>query len=231
MHANLQKRKSYPINIFPDGEKDFFEIAITDTGIGMTNDQVNKLFSSFTQADSSTTRKYGGTGLGLSISKQLSEIMGGSLEVDSEEGIGSTFIVTLPINSNNQDKQKDNRKAEKVTKLPIKDSTILIIDDEQSVIDILSEQLRRKGFEIISAKNGADGIRMAKEYQPAAITLDILMPEMDGWEVLKQLKKMKKLKDIPVIISSILDDKKTGFFLEQVILFLSLLKKKNCPEY
>ena len=176
---------------FADGEKDTFQIAITDTGIGMTADQVAKLFSSFTQADSSTTRKYGGTGLGLSISKQLSEIMGGSLEVESEEGIGSTFIVTLPINSNNQDKQKDNRKAEKVTKLPIKDSTILIIDDEQSVVDILSEQLRRKGFEIISAKNGADGITMAEKYMPAAITLDILMPEMDGWEVLKQLKKIK----------------------------------------
>ena len=198
---------------FADGEKDTFQIAITDTGIGMTADQVAKLFSSFTQADSSTTRKYGGTGLGLSISKQLSEIMGGSLEVESEEGIGSTFIVTLPINSNNQDKQKDNRKAEKVTKLPIKDSTILIIDDEQSVVDILSEQLRRKGFEIISAKNGADGITMAEKYMPAAITLDILMPEMDGWEVLKQLKKNKKLKDIPVIISSIIDDKKTGFSL------------------
>ena len=176
---------------FADGEKDTFQIAITDTGIGMTADQVAKLFSSFTQADSSTTRKYGGTGLGLSISKQLSEIMWGSLEVESEEGIGSTFIVTLPINSNNQDKQKDNRKAEKVTKLPIKDSTILIIDDEQSVVDILSEQLRRKGFEIISAKNGADGITMAEKYMPAAITLDILMPEMDGWEVLKQLKKIK----------------------------------------
>ena len=131
--------------------KDFFEIAVKDTGIGMTNEQVNKLFSSFTQADSSTTRKYGGTGLGLSISKQLSEIMGGSLEVDSEEGKGSTFIVSLPTNSkvskdvNSKNKTKNNKQS-------IKGSTILVIDDDQSVIDVLSEQLKRKGFEVITCK-------------------------------------------------------------------------------
>lgn len=198
---------------FAGSEKDFFQIAVTDTGIGMTEEQVAKLFSSFTQADSSTTRKYGGTGLGLSISKQLSEIMGGSLKVESEEGKGSTFIVTLPTNSATQVKLKENRKDGKTTKLPMKGSKILIIDDEQTVIDVLSEQLRRKGFEVVSAKNGAEGLKMAEEHKPAAITLDILMPKMDGWDVLKQLKNNEMFKETPVIISSILDDKNTGFSL------------------
>ena len=193
--------------------KDFFEIAVKDTGIGMTNEQVNKLFSSFTQADSSTTRKYGGTGLGLSISKQLSEIMGGSLEVDSEEGKGSVFRVSLPTNSKVPKDVNSKKNITKNNKQSIKGSTILVIDDDQSVIDVLSEQLKRKGFEVITANNGAEGIRMAHEYQPSAITLDILMPEMDGWDVLKQLKGDEKLKNTPIIISSILDDKKTGFSL------------------
>lgn len=193
--------------------KDFFEIAVKDTGIGMTNEQVNKLFSSFTQADSSTTRKYGGTGLGLSISKQLSEIMGGSLKVDSEEGKGSIFRVSLPTNSKVSKDVNSKKNKTKNNKQSIKGSTILVIDDDQSVIDVLSEQLKRKGFEVITANNGAEGIRMANEYQPSAITLDILMPEMDGWDVLKQLKGDEKLKNTPVIISSILDDKKTGFSL------------------
>ncbi len=190
-------------------------ISVADTGIGMTSEQTEKLFSNFTQADASTTRKYGGTGLGLSISKQLAELMGGDISVSSTEGQGSNFTVRLPVSA--QDGEIQPRDQKKVTDGPRLVSgsgkKVLIIDDDSDVRDIMSEHLKRQGFSVLLADGGQAGLDIAKTERPDAITLDILMPGMDGWSVLKQLKSDKALSNVPVIIASIVDDKKTGFAL------------------
>ena len=198
-----------------DQSEETLLISVKDTGIGMTSEQTEKLFSNFTQADASTTRKYGGTGLGLSISKQLAELMGGDISVSSIEGQGSTFTVRLPISA--QDSEIQPREQKKTVDSPSLVSgsgkKVLIIDDDSDVRDIMSEHLKRQGFSVLLADGGRAGIEIAKTEKPDAITLDILMPEMDGWSVLKQLKSDKELSKVPVIIASIVDDKKTGFAL------------------
>ena len=198
-----------------DQSEETLLISVKDTGIGMTSEQTEKLFSNFTQADASTTRKYGGTGLGLSISKQLAELMGGDISVSSIEGQGSTFTVRLPISA--QDSEIQPREQKKTVDSPSLVSgsgkKVLIIDDDSDVRDIMSEHLKRQGFSVLLADGGRAGIEIAKTEKPDAITLDILMPEMDGWSVLKQLKSDKELSNVPVIIASIVDDKKTGFAL------------------
>ena len=204
-----------------NGEKELLDIAVTDTGIGMSEEQVNKLFRAFTQADSSTTRKYGGTGLGLIITKHLSRIMGGDVDVSSVEGDGTTFTASIIINANNAENvQADAIKYDAVVlgdadkSLSSKaEHTILIIDDDPTVRDLMKRQLERDGFGVLIAEDGPLGIKMAIEKQPDAVVLDILMPGMDGWSVLRTLKASKETANIPVIMASILDEKNRGFSL------------------
>ena len=204
-----------------DGEKKILEIAVSDTGIGMSEEQVGRLFQAFTQADSSTTRKYGGTGLGLIITKHLSRIMGGDVNVTSVEGEGTTFTASFIINS----KAPQTTEAEAIshhtssTAPSIDASTlnsehsILIIDDDPTVRDLMKRQLERDGFGVIIAEDGATGIETAIKVQPDAIVLDILMPGMDGWSVLRSLKANEETSTIPVIMASILDEKNRGYSL------------------
>ena len=204
-----------------DGEKKILEIAVSDTGIGMSEEQVGRLFQAFTQADSSTTRKYGGTGLGLIITKHLSRIMGGDVNVTSVEGEGTTFTASFIINS----KAPQTTEAEAIshhtssTAPSIDASTlnsehsILIIDDDPTVRDLMKRQLERDGFGVIIADDGATGIETAIKVQPDAIVLDILMPGMDGWSVLRSLKANEETSTIPVIMASILDEKNRGYSL------------------
>ena len=209
------------LNSRAKGEKEFLDIAITDTGIGMSEAQVNKLFQAFTQADSSTTRKYGGTGLGLIITKHLSRIMGGDVDVSSVEGEGTTFTASIVINANsNENVEADAIKYDAVV---LGDSgkvssskaehTILIIDDDPTVRDLMKRQLERDGFGVLIAEDGPLGIKIAIEMQPDAVVLDILMPGMDGWSVLRTLKASEETANIPVIMASILDEKNRGFSL------------------
>ena len=204
-----------------DGEKQVLDIAVSDTGIGMSEEQVGRLFQAFTQADSSTTRKYGGTGLGLIITKHLSRIMGGDVNVTSVEGEGTTFTASFIINS----KAPQNTEVEAIrhdtssTAPSIDTSTlnsehsILIIDDDPTVRDLMKRQLERDGFGVIIAEDGATGIETAIKLQPDAIVLDILMPGMDGWSVLRSLKANEETSTIPVIMASILDEKNRGYSL------------------
>ena len=187
----------------------------------MSEAQVNKLFQAFTQADSSTTRKYGGTGLGLIITKHLSRIMGGDVAVSSVEGEGTTFTASIVINANNAENvEADAIKYDAVVlgdtdKLSSTkaEHTILIIDDDPTVRDLMKRQLERDGFGVLIAEDGPLGIKMAIEMQPDAVVLDILMPGMDGWSVLRTLKASKETANIPVIMASILDEKNRGFSL------------------
>jgi hypothetical protein len=180
---------------------------VGDTGIGMSPEQIAKLFQAFSQADPSTTRKYGGTGLGLAISRQLCQKMGGDIGVESEPGKGSIFTVSLPATAG------DSTPAPSpVPPAPARSPTptVLVIDDDRLVRDLLQGFLVKQGFRVVTAADGREGLRRAAETRPALITLDDSIPEMDGWEVLKVLKADASLAAIPVIMIAIVDNQALG---------------------
>ncbi len=195
---------------------DQVSISVQDTGIGLTDEQCAKLFQEFTQADSSTTRKYGGTGLGLAISRRLCRIMGGDIEVRSSVGKGSTFTVTLPAGRGTPDRRgiHSGMKLSPIHSQPAgRGQRALVIDDEDTSRDILRQILAREGFEVMTASSGRQGIQMARDYQPSVITLDVLMSDLDGWGTLQELKRDAELRDIPVIMVTILDEENRGYAL------------------
>ena len=199
---------------------DLISIDVSDTGIGMSEEQMAKLFNSFVQADSSTTRKYGGTGLGLTISKQLAILMGGDVVVNSELGNGTTFTATFLadfIGASESLKNLSTQTSSLIENVVSLENslgkTVLIIDDDPTVSELMKRQLIKENYKVVVAPNGKEGIRLARDLKPDVITLDILMPEMDGWSVLRTLKADPEVSDIPVIMASILDEKNKGFSL------------------
>jgi signal transduction histidine kinase/CheY-like chemotaxis protein len=197
--------------------QDWVCFRVRDTGIGMTGEQMGKLFQSFTQADPSTTRKYGGTGLGLVISRRLCRMMGGDVTVESELGVGSTFTIRLParvepIQPVVVEPSSGTENAE-TTEPPSDGRIVLVIDDDPSVRDLMVRFLTREGFHVVTAARGEDGLRLARQHRPAVITLDVLMPGMDGWAVLTALKGDPELASIPVVMCSMVDDKSMGYAL------------------
>src|SRR5215475_12140184 len=161
------------------GGRQFVEIAVIDTGIGMTAEQMSHLFEEFTQADSSTARQYGGTGLGLAITRRLCQMMGGDVTAASEPGKGSTFTVRLPFAAYPAADEPATPAGEVA-----KRNCILVIDDDATARDLIADYLRQAGFTVITAAGGREGLKRAKEYHPIAITLDVIMPDIDGWTVL-----------------------------------------------
>jgi hypothetical protein len=189
---------------------------VTDTGIGMTPEDQKKLFQEFTQIDLSTTKKYGGTGLGLAISRRLCTMMGGTIQVESAPGRGSVFEVHLPAELPSLENVEPETVVE-VTQCENADTraknTVLVIDDDPAVRELMTRFLTRDGFAVISCANGEEGLRWARERHPAAILLDVLMKGRDGWNVLTTIKSDPELTRIPVIMVTIVDDKKRGFAL------------------
>ena len=184
--------------------------AVADTGLGMRPDQVARLFEPFVQADSSTSRKFGGTGLGLVISRRFARMMGGDITVKSEEGRGSRFTMALP---RTLQLEKGTGQASAGVGAGPSAGTVLVIDDEPAVHEILGRTLSRYGFRTEAAFSGEEGLRMARKIHPQAITLDVMMPGMDGWAVLSALKSDAELADIPVVMLTIVDNKNLGYTL------------------
>jgi PAS domain S-box-containing protein len=185
-------------------------LSVRDTGIGMTEEQMGRLFQAFTQAEASTASKYGGTGLGLAISRRLCQMMGGDVAVASEPGKGSTFTVRLPLagaaaGEEQRSWRPDGGRPER--------GTVLVVDDDAGVRNLLGRFLSREGFRVETALDGETGLELARELIPTIITLDVLMPGMDGWSVLSSLKADPALAAIPVVILSVVDDKPMGFAL------------------
>jgi signal transduction histidine kinase/DNA-binding response OmpR family regulator len=199
------------------GNSNTFQFVISDTGIGMSTEQVGRLFQAFTQAEASTTRKYGGTGLGLTISKKFCEVMGGDLTVSSELGKGSVFRVVLPAEVKEPERPARPSAAIEPTAVPGKPeslhSAILVIDDEPAARDLVQRVLVKEGYRVETAGSGPEGLAMARRLKPAAITLDVMMPGMDGWAVLTVLKADPSTADIPVVMITVVDDKNLGFTL------------------
>ena len=189
------------------GDDDCLEFEVSDTGIGMTAEQMAKLYSAFSQADASTTRNYGGTGLGLAITKHFCLMLGGDVLVRSELGEGSTFVVTLPAVYPVADETRPPERAEGTA------GTVLVIDDERTTHNLLERELGARGYRVVHAAGGREGLRLAREMRPDAITLDIIMPELDGWAVLRELKADTDLRSIPVVLVTILGDREMGYAL------------------
>ncbi|WP_127581278.1 hybrid sensor histidine kinase/response regulator [Paenibacillus koleovorans] len=202
-----------------EGDRSGYLFRVTDSGIGMTPEQMDKLFLAFTQADLSTTRKYGGTGLGLAISQRFAQMLGGSIQVKSEPGTGSTFTVWLPnINEASHGGQGDDWSPDE----PVEGEganpnqlTVLVIDDDVDMLKLLQRYLQKEQYSVLMARTGLEGLQLAREKKPDAIILDVLMPGMDGWSVLAQLKKesQPEVADIPVILLSVSDNRNLGFAL------------------
>jgi len=200
---------------------------VSDTGIGLSSEQIVRLFQSFTQADASTTRKFGGTGLGLALTRRFCQMMSGDVTVHSVPGEGSVFTIKLPATVvelapiEPEALVEDRRLAPAVPDLiatdgepvPAPRTCVLVIDDDPLQRDLMHRYLRKEGFTVCTATGGAQGLRLARQLLPAAITLDVMMPEVDGWSVLSELKSDALLSEIPVIMLTMVDDPDRGFTL------------------
>jgi PAS domain S-box-containing protein len=186
---------------------------VADTGIGMTSEQLANLFQAFTQADASTTRKYGGTGLGLVITRRFCQMMGGDVTVESAVGQGTAFTIRLPATVGGAPAGEALPAPAPAERGETPESTVLVVDDDAASRELLESFFRKEGFAVVSAASGPEGIRLARERRPAVITLDVMMPGMDGWAVLTQLKADPVLADTPVIMVTIVDDRNLGYAL------------------
>lgn len=226
MHADLTKMRQILFNLLGNAAKftsddeillqvelerrldsDWILFSVVDNGIGMTEDQTSCLFEKFTQADSSTTRKYGGTGLGLALCWQYTEMMGGELHVESQRNIGTTFKLALPskIEILPDPQSRDDPNPSVPT------DTIMIIDEDESVHELFQDHLTAMGFHVSSIFDGSQGIRIAKQNRPSMIILDVMMPGMDGWNLLNQIKNDPELENIPVIMLTLTENKNRGY--------------------
>jgi signal transduction histidine kinase/DNA-binding response OmpR family regulator len=200
-----------------DGPAREIEFRVSDSGIGMTADQKSKIFEAFTQADASTTRKYGGTGLGLTITRKFCQMMGGEITVESEPDRGTTFAIRLPLEVPGTGKPAAAAPAHRAVEPAHNGSgpagSVLAIDDDPVVLDLMQSFLRKEGYRVTPASSGEEGIRLARELRPDVITLDVSMPSMDGWSVLSALKGDPELSEIPVIMLTIVDNRSMGFAL------------------
>jgi len=206
---------------------DVLQFTVEDTGIGIDADHFDSIFDPFRQLDGTATRKYGGTGLGLALTKKLVELLGGRIWVESESGKGSRFSFVLPAqhvgDTTSPEPAREQVPAEgtngeewdfadSVT-VDTRKKLILVIDDDKEAVYIMKKALESPSIQVVAAKDGIDGLQMAERLKPHLITLDIMLPKKDGWEVLQALKQNELTKNIPVVIVSMMDNRKLGFSL------------------
>ncbi|MEW6066609.1 MAG: response regulator [Bacillota bacterium] len=187
------------------------KFTVEDTGIGIPKEKLDVIFQAFTQADGSTTRKYGGTGLGLTISKNLAQLMGGEINVESEVNRGSKFSFTIPISM-----------VEGISPDPAKEQihsgfgVVLVVEDDWTTKRLIANYLEKAGYAVIATDQGKQALTMAKIYRPDVVILDILLPDLSGWEVLEKIKKHEQTQDIPIVVCTVLPEKERAFSLGAV---------------
>jgi signal transduction histidine kinase/CheY-like chemotaxis protein len=195
------------------GSDDTVLFDIVDSGIGMTEEQIGRLFQAFSQADSSTTRNFGGTGLGLTITKHFCTMLGGSIHVTSVPGKGSTFTIRLPDTGVEADAVLRTSSPAAEPRHVGDALTVLVVDDDAAVHDVLAATLSKEGYSLLHANDGAEALEIMRKNLPDIVTLDVQMPKVDGWSVLGVMKSDPLLENIPVIMLTIVDDRNLGFSL------------------
>jgi CheY-like chemotaxis protein len=203
--SKFTEKGTITLKVTRNPEEATLHFAVKDTGIGMTPEQLGRLFQAFSQADASTTSKYGGTGLGLAISKQFAQMMNGDITVTSDAGVGSTFTIRLPVTVETKKPKVVNQSSPRLTRSPFtkeKRPKILVVDDDKDIRNVITEILDQSGYEVFTAGSGQQGLDLASQIVPDLIILDLMMPGMDGWTVLTKLQHKPALADIPVIILS-----------------------------
>jgi signal transduction histidine kinase/DNA-binding response OmpR family regulator len=196
-------------------DRPMVRFVISDSGIGMTDEQLGRLFQAFSQADASTTKKYGGTGLGLVITRQFCQLLGGDINVESRPGEGSTFTITLPGRVTTAT-PTEAAEAPRIAADMDYATTVLVVDDDPTARDLLSANLKGAGYRLIHAASGEEALNLARKMRPDAITLDVVMPKMDGWAVLSALKADPALRDIPVVMVTVSAERGLGLSLGAV---------------
>jgi signal transduction histidine kinase/CheY-like chemotaxis protein len=230
MHADLTRVRQILLNLLSNASKftangrvtldaarelddgrHWIVFVVRDTGIGMTPEQRARLFQPFTQADPSTTRKYGGTGLGLSITKRFCELMDGTIGVESEAGVGTVFTVRLPAEATEAKLQRQTGiyriSRPSLPMVAITTSTVLLIDDDATTRELVQRMLAKDGLDMLYAASGQDGLRLATARHPDVILLDVILPDQDGWAVLAALTTKLELAGIPVIVMSAAEER------------------------
>jgi CheY-like chemotaxis protein len=198
----------------PGADGDELHVAVQDSGIGISDEQIDRLFRDFSQADSSMSRRFGGTGLGLAISRRLARMMGGDIHVDSTIGVGSTFTMVLPYRTAASASATVGQvRPSEAAGLVGDGATVLVIDDDATSRDLVRRVLVAEGFDVISASGATDGLERARAIRPDLITLDVVMPGTDGWDLLRQLKADPDLSDVPVVMLTVVDEPAKGFAL------------------
>ncbi|MEJ5261421.1 MAG: response regulator [Ignavibacterium sp.] len=191
-------------------DDNYLVFSVSDTGIGIPEEAQKIIFEEFRQVDGSTARRYSGTGLGLAISKKIIDLLGGKIWVKSIVGKGTIFTFTIPIHYRNESWKKGQEIEQLGNIKQSNDKPILVIDDDADVRFTIGQYLTTRGYEVIFASNAEIGIKLAAEHKPFAITLDVMLPDKDGWSALKELKENPETKDIPVILVSFIGDKNIG---------------------
>ena len=187
---------------------------VSDTGIGMSPEQMKNLFTRFNQADATTTRRYGGSGLGLALTKALAGMLGGTISVDSKAGEGSTFTLTVPVTYEAPTAtfaEVETKKIEAAARAT--GQLVLIADDQRASREILERHLARSGFRTVSVTTGTEALMAIKQERPSAVLLDVMMPGLDGWHVLRTLRDNPETRDIPVIMQTVLDERHFAYTL------------------
>jgi CheY-like chemotaxis protein len=190
-------------------------IEVKDSGIGIAAEELPYIFDEFRQVDGTSSRHYEGTGLGLAIARKMMNILGGEIKAESELGKGSIFTITIPIKWHEEFQISQSSQFEN-TNISSGQNTILVVDDDPKTVKLISEYLLEAGYKTITTTSGKEALKLAEFHQPFAITLDIIMEDMDGWEVLQKLKSNLRTQDIPVIVVSVSDDRDTGIALGAV---------------
>ncbi len=196
-------------------QKEWINIVVCDSGMGMTQEQIDHVFGEYLQADPSVQKKFGGSGLGLTITQKFCALMGGNIDLQSEVGQGTTFVIQLPakVSEAQATKTTSQQHPPSNAEPSLTKDTVLVIDDDQDMLELVSRYLSQSEFEVVACNTGEKGLELAKQLEPSAIMLDVLMPQMDGWAVLNQLKKDDHLKDIPVIMLTMHDNENMGYAL------------------
>ncbi len=192
------------IELSAKGDGHWVEIAVRDNGIGIDRRRVATLFENFDEDESATTSKYGGTGLGLPLSRKLALLMGGDLLVESELGHGSCFTVRLPFSqSSGSSPDTVQESSVESASRPLPGKTVLVIDDDVSVLDLMRRLLAKEGYSPVVAAGGLEGLELARRVLPRLVMLDVQMPELSGWQVLKAIRGDPKLDDCKVVMLSV----------------------------